>query len=83
MENEKNIAGYNGRCPICGSGDGMIIRGKDDRFRNVCRVMGCPFFMCPTPAVGFESAEDCVDPRVTKYFKNVTIKEYKTGKKEG
>lgn len=84
MENEKNTAGYDGKCPICGSGDGIIIQGKDGRFRNICRVMGCPLCLIPAPAVGFDTADNCRAPFDTEYLKagTVTTQEYKTGKKE-
>lgn len=39
--------GYDGKCPICGSTDGMIGKGHDGKFRNMCRVMGCPAFYIP------------------------------------
>ena len=86
METKNNIVGYNGQCPICGSIDGMIIEGKDGRFRNICRVINCPCGMLPAPAVGFDSKEDCGDPWETEYMKNangtMTIGEYVKGKKE-
>lgn len=83
MENEKNFAGYDGMCPACGSGDGIIIQGKDGRFRNFCRVMGCPLMYLPAPAVGFDTADDCRNPFETAYLADgsVSIREYKTGKK--
>ena len=81
---ENNFAGHDGRCPVCGSGDGTIIKGADGRFRNMCRVMGCPLFYCPAPAIGFDTADDCRDPFETEYLKagTVTVEEYKTGRKE-
>ena len=84
MENEKEFAGYDGKCPICGSGDGLIIEGKDGRFRNMCRVMGCPLWYKLAPAVGFDTEDDCRNPFETEYLKHgtVTVGEYMAGEKE-
>lgn len=78
------ITGYDGVCPICGSRDGTIIFGQDGRYRNICRVMGCPAMYCPSPAVGFDSADDCRNPFETEYLKSgeVTVENYIYGKKE-
>lgn len=80
----KKPAGYEGKCPLCGSGDGTIIEGPDGRFRNICRVRGCPLWYKPAPAVGFDTADDCRNPFETEYLKHgtVTVGEYMTGKKE-
>jgi hypothetical protein len=58
MSEERTFAGYDGKCPVCGSGDGTIIQGADGKYRNLCRVMGCPLFYHPAPAVGFDTADD-------------------------
>lgn len=83
MENERKPAGYDGECPVCGSRDGTIIQGADGRFRNMCRVMGCPCYYRPCPAVGFDTADDCRHPFETEYLKpgTVSIGEYINGKK--
>lgn len=85
MDNEKVFAGYDGKCPVCGSGDGTIIQGNDGRYRNMCRAMGCPLFYIPAPAVGFDTADDCRNPFDTDYLKagTVSVLEYKTGQKQG
>lgn len=76
-----SIVNYDGVCPICGSVDGMIIQGKDGRYRNMCRVNGCPAKYLPAPAVGFAAEDDCRKPFDTDYLKggNVTYQEYLTG----
>ena len=77
------IVDYNGVCPICGSSDGMIVKGKDGLYRNICRVMGCDAHYHPAPAIGFKTEDDCRHPFDTDYLKgDVTIGEYLTGKKE-
>ena len=83
MLNDKTPAGYDGRCPVCGSSDGTIIQGRDRRFRNICRVMGCPLYYTPAPGVGFDTADDCRHPFETEYLnaRPVSIQEYITGKK--
>ena len=83
MAGERTFAGYDGKCPVCGSSDGTIIQGIDGRFRNMCRFMGCPLFYWPAPAVGFDTADDCRNPFETEYLAKgtVTVGEYKTGKK--
>lgn len=83
MADERIFAGYDGKCPVCGSADGMIIEGADGRFRNMCRFMGCPLHYLPTPAVGFDTADDCRNPFETEYLKAgaVSLGEYITGKK--
>lgn len=77
-EKEKTGAvGYDGKCPLCGSSDGTIIQGPDGKYRNLCRVMGCPGFYRPAPAVGFDKADDCRNPFETEYVKNgVRVSEY-------
>ena len=77
------VVGFNGVCPLCGSSDGMIIKGNDDRYRNMCRVLGCKAWYIPAPAVGFEKENDCREPFETDYLKSetVTIGEY-IGRKE-
>lgn len=76
------IVNYDGVCPICGSVDGTIIRGKDGRYRNMCRFMGCPAMYHHAPAVGFDTEDDCRHPFDTSYLKDgtVTVQEYLTGK---
>lgn len=54
--------GYNGVCPLCGSVDGMIVKGADGRFRNICRVMGCPAFYQPAPFEGYTTEDDARNP---------------------
>lgn len=63
---KKNLVGYDGKCPLCGSIDGTIIQGNDGKYRNMCRVMGCPAFYFPAPAVGFDTADDCRNPFETE-----------------
>lgn len=75
--------GYDGKCPLCGSTDGTILQGADGRYRNMCRVMGCPAFYRPTPAVGFDSADDCRNPFESEYVKRgVRVSEYLNGEKK-
>ena len=77
--------GYDGKCPICGSTDGMIGKGHDGKFRNMCRVMGCPAFYRPAPAVGFDTIEECRDPWSSTYLKDretMSAYEYLTGQSE-
>lgn len=74
---EKGAVDYDGKCPLCGSSDGTIIRGADGKYRNMCRVMGCPAFYLPAPAVGFDSPDDCRNPFETEYVKKgVLVSEY-------
>ena len=73
---------YDGVCPICGSRDGMIIQSGDGKYRNLCRVMGCPAMYLPAPLVGFDKIEDCQNPFDSELITNgITIGEY-IGKKE-
>ena len=85
VENKKEdspIVDYHGVCPVCGSSDGMIVKGNDGKFRTMCRNLSCPLWMAPAPAVGFDSEGDCREPFETEYLQgDVTIHEYKTGKK--
>ena len=67
---EKSIEGYDGKCPLCGSIDGTIVQGADGKYRNTCRVMGCPAFYLPCPRVGFDTADDCRNPFETEYIKS-------------
>lgn len=71
--NNTNVVGFDGVCPLCGSSDGMIIRGNDGRYRNMCRVMGCSAWYIPSPVVGFEKENDCRDPFESEYLKTETI----------
>lgn len=66
-----NIMGYDGVCPVCGSKDGMIVHASkgDGKYRNMCRVMGCPAFYMPSPIVGFDTVEDCRNPFESALFK--------------
>lgn len=48
---DSNIVRYDGVCPICGSQDGMVVKGKDGKYRNICRVMGCDAMYKPTPFI--------------------------------
>ena len=81
--NNTRIVGYEGRCPICGSSDGIIVKGEDSLYRNVCRVLGCPCYYKPAPAEGFTFKEDCENPFETDYLKSgtVTVGEYLNGRK--
>lgn len=73
---------YDGVCPLCGSRDGTVIKGKDGRYRNMCRVMGCPAMYKPLPIVGYSSAENAADPFESDIIKEgMTVSEYLTGKK--
>ena len=84
MNNEKTVVGYDGVCPICGSSDGMIINGKDGKYRTMCRVMGCPAWYKPSPYIGFASEEDCRNPFDTEYLKDgtVSVADYVLGEKQ-
>lgn len=79
---KKGAVGYDGECPLCGSCDGIIVQGTDGKYRNMCRVRGCPAFYTPAPAVGFDTADDCRNPFESEYLKKgVRVSEY-LGKKE-
>lgn len=75
------IVAYNGVCPICGSTDGTIFRGEDGRFRNICRVLGCPAHYKHAPYVGYDTEDDCRHPFESNYLKDgtVTFAEYLMG----
>lgn len=80
---DSNIVRYDGVCPICGSQDGMVVKGKDGKYRNICRVMGCDAMYKPTPFVGYDKPEDAANPWDTDLVRNgITIGEYLTGKCE-
>lgn len=83
--NDAAIVGYEGCCPVCGSSDGMIVKGTDGKYRNICRVINCRCYYIPAPEVGFDKKEDCENPYETDYLKagTVTVGEYigKKGKK--
>lgn len=76
------IVDFDGVCPVCCSIDGMIIRGKDGKYRTMCRVMGCYARYKPCPIIGFDSIEDCRNPFDSKYLKDgtVSVEEYVSGK---
>lgn len=79
---DNGIVGYEGCCPVCGSSDGMIVQGKDGKYRNICRFLNCRCFYTPAPAVGFDTKEDCENPYETEYLKSgtVTAGEYLNGR---
>ena len=80
---ESNIVRYDGVCPICGSQDGMVIKGADGKYRNICRVMGCPAMYRSAPFAGFDSPDEAVNPWETALVKSeITVGEYITGKRE-
>lgn len=68
MSNEIFVR-FDGVCPLCGSRDGTVVKGEDGRYRNMCRVMGCPAMYKPLPPVGYDSAEDAHNP-----FESAVIK---------
>jgi hypothetical protein len=82
MEDKKAIVGFDGVCPVCGSMDGMIIHGKDGKYRTMCRVMGCPAWYKLCPIIGFDAIEDCRNPFDSEYLKDgtVSVEEYISGK---
>lgn len=61
-KNSSNIVGYDGKCCLCGSGDGTIIKGSDGRYRNMCRVFGCKAWYLHCPATGFDTIEEVRNP---------------------
>ena len=79
---ESSVVGYNGKCPICGSADGMIQKGTDGRFRNICRVMGCPAFYRPAPYDGYEAKDEAANPFESSLFAvdGMTVKQYLHGR---
>lgn len=82
-DNNSCIVSFNGVCPLCGSSDGMIIRGNDGRYRNICRVFRCKAWYIPAPATGFEKESDCRRPFASEYLtsETVTVREYLFGHK--
>lgn len=66
MENNVEVVGYNGKCVLCGSSDGMIQKGQDGKYRNICRVMGCKAFYRPAPYDGYDFQNDVSNPFETK-----------------
>lgn len=71
---------YDGVCPLCGSRDGTEIKGKDGKFRNLCRVMGCPAMYKPLPLAGYSSAEDAANPFESDIIKaGMTVSQYLGG----
>lgn len=56
---DSNIVRYDGVCPICGSQDGMVVKGKDGKYRNICRVMGCDAMYKPTPFILIRRKTPC------------------------
>lgn len=86
VDNGKNEIGevwFDGVCPICGSFDGMILRGQDFKYRTMCRMFECPARYKPLPHIGFNTIEECRNPFESEYLKdgNVTVEEYIFGKK--
>lgn len=79
---DMGIVGYEGCCPVCGSSDGMIVKGQDGKYRNICRFLNCRCFYIPAPAIGFDTVEDCKNPYETDYLKagTVTVGEYLKGR---
>lgn len=78
---ESAIVGYNGQCPLCGSADGMIQRGSDGRFRNICRVMGCKAYYRPAPFDGYDTQEDAANPFESALLKEgINVWQYLHGK---
>lgn len=64
------LVGYDGKCLLCGSRDGMIVKSsKDGKFRNMCRYLDCAAHYLPAPASGLDSIEEVRDPRGSAYFK--------------
>ena len=64
MENENGqnaIVDYNGVCLICGSFDGMIVKGNDNRHRVICRCINCQGWYTPLPFAGYEDLESAQD----------------------
>ena len=81
MAENAPIVGYDGKCPLCGSFDGTIVRESDGKFRNICRVMGCPAFYRPAPFEGHSSIDDVRNPEASELIKNgdCTIGRYLNG----
>lgn len=79
----KDIIGYTGVCPICGSQDGMIIKCADNKYRNMCRVISCPAMYHPTPFIGFDTQKDCENPFDSELLQNeITVYRYIYGKEK-
>lgn len=71
---------YDGTCPLCGSGDGTIVKGADGRFRNICRVLNCSAHYIPAPAVGWDTDEIAHNPWGQPLLtKGITVGEYIRG----
>lgn len=77
------VIGYNGLCPICGSGDGMIQEGYDGKIRNVCRFMGCPAMYKPAPFEGYNDVKFAIDPFSSELLSkgDCTVEKYLYGEK--
>lgn len=73
MGDSKTVVGFDGVCPVCGSIDGAIIHGKDGKYRTMCRVVICPAWYKPCPAIGFDTEEDCRKPFDSEYLKDGTV----------
>lgn len=81
MAGNKNIVRYNGQCPVCGSADGTIIKSADGKYRNMCRVMGCPAFYKPAPFDGYSEQEEAANPFESELFKDgMTVGQYLRGR---
>jgi hypothetical protein len=83
MQSDKTVVGFDGVCPICGSIDGMIVFGKDGKYRTMCRMMNCPARYKPSPRIVFGTVKECENPFESEYLKdgNVTVEEYILGEK--
>lgn len=81
MDNNQRtgIVSYDGRCPLCGSADGSIVRGVDGKYRNICRAMGCPAGFWPAPRKGYDTIEEARDPEVPADY---SVERYLNGPEE-
>lgn len=62
MAQTTEIVSYVGVCPLCGSQDGMVQKGEDGRYRNICRVLGCKAYYRPAPFDGYDTQKDAENP---------------------
>ena len=73
------IVGSDGRCLLCGSTDGSIIRGFDGKYRNICRARVCLAWFWPAPRKGYDTIEEARNPEVPADY---SVERYLNGPEE-
>ena len=74
------IVGYSGLCPLCRAHDGTVIKGKDGKYRVICRVMSCHGFYKPLPVDGYGTLEQATNEEaMCDYLDGMTVGKYLTG----